>query len=75
MEPVFVVKKCHDIADKVSVKNCTLFIDSCARVYQTWELYLENNKLPKCLMVIPKDGRYCGEILDCDKEEVPTLLL
>ncbi|XP_078037683.1 uncharacterized protein LOC144470442 [Augochlora pura] len=35
-----------------------LYIDSCARVYKSWYDYLENNTLPKCWMLLPKNGIY-----------------
>ncbi|XP_031848100.2 uncharacterized protein LOC116433771 [Nomia melanderi] len=34
------------------------YIDIAARVYKSWEDYLNNNTLPKCLMVVPKNGKY-----------------
>lgn len=32
------------------------FVDCDARVYCDWFDYLENNKLPRCIMCYPKDG-------------------
>lgn len=34
------------------------FIDVRGRVYKSWIDYLTNNTLPKCTMVVPKDGIY-----------------
>ncbi|XP_067207693.1 uncharacterized protein [Linepithema humile] len=36
----------------------TLYIDSNARVYESWSDYVENNTLQECTMVLPKDGFY-----------------
>lgn len=36
----------------------TQYIDSNARVYDTWTSYVTTNVLPKCTMVLPKDGVY-----------------
>ncbi|KZC05623.1 hypothetical protein WN55_04563 [Dufourea novaeangliae] len=47
--PVFKIKR--DI-------SVVWYIDNNARVYKSWEDYLKNNELPKCLMVVPKDGVY-----------------
>ncbi|XP_076233622.1 uncharacterized protein LOC143178711 [Calliopsis andreniformis] len=46
--PVFKIKKLDRI----------WFIDNDGRVYENWQDYLQNNKLPKCTMVYPKDGIY-----------------
>lgn len=35
-----------------------LFIDSCARVYKSWQDYLENNRLPECALCYPRNGMY-----------------
>lgn len=37
---------------------CGILIDHDGRMYKNWEDYLQNNKLPKCTMVYPKDGIY-----------------
>lgn len=34
------------------------YIDYSGRVYKTWDDYKNNNTLPKCIMVLPKDGEY-----------------
>ncbi|KAJ9584756.1 hypothetical protein L9F63_020906 [Diploptera punctata] len=36
----------------------SMFIDSSLRVYKDWQDFLENNKLPDCLMCYPCRGRY-----------------
>ncbi|XP_056646597.1 uncharacterized protein LOC130451540 isoform X1 [Diorhabda sublineata] len=51
--PIFVLRKCKDSEDP-----CRIFIDEIGRVYDTWQLYIENNKLPECIMILPKNGRY-----------------
>lgn len=35
-----------------------IFVDETARVYNTWEAYVNNNYLPKGVMVAPKKGIY-----------------
>jgi hypothetical protein len=36
----------------------SVFIDSCARVYENWQDYLENNRLPECALCYPRNGVY-----------------
>lgn len=43
---------------KIMRLNSTWYIDNDGRIYKSWEDYLNNNKLPKCTMVVPKDGVY-----------------
>ncbi|XP_076293336.1 uncharacterized protein LOC143215256 [Lasioglossum baleicum] len=44
---------------KIKVDETTVwYIDNTGRVYKSWEDYLKNNTLSKCMMVIPKDGVY-----------------
>ncbi|XP_047024720.1 uncharacterized protein LOC124633516 [Helicoverpa zea] len=57
---VFSIRKC--ISKKPGVKGCKIFIDHDARVYETWSDYLSQNKLPKCVMVVPQNGEYSGII-------------
>ncbi|KAJ8728167.1 hypothetical protein PYW08_016552 [Mythimna loreyi] len=57
---VFSIRKCISMNPKV--KGCKLFIDHDARVYETWIDYLTENKLPKCVMVVPKNGEYTGTL-------------
>lgn len=40
---------------------CMLFVDETARVYNTWEAYVNNNNLPRGIMVAPKRGVYVTE--------------
>lgn len=71
VEPVFVLKKCNHEEVKGAVQeNCIIVIDIHGRVYKSWELYLENNRLPKCTMVYPKNGKYMAEITNEEDEEV-----
>ncbi|RZC37512.1 hypothetical protein BDFB_008295, partial [Asbolus verrucosus] len=51
--PIFILRKC-----KHSSSPCRIFIDHTGRVYGTWDEYLTKNKLPKCNMILPKNGRY-----------------
>uniref|UniRef100_A0A2A4JC77 DUF4781 domain-containing protein n=1 Tax=Heliothis virescens TaxID=7102 RepID=A0A2A4JC77_HELVI len=59
---VFSIRKC--ISMKPGVKGCKIFIDHDARVYETWSDYLSENKLPKCVMVVPQNGEYTGIITE-----------
>lgn len=34
------------------------YIDEGGRIYKDWKDYLDHNTLPKCIMVVPKDGSY-----------------
>ena len=43
---------------KIMRLNSTWYIDNEGRIYKSWEDYLKNNKLPKCTMIVPKDGVY-----------------
>jgi hypothetical protein len=44
--------------DIVFEHNINLFIDSCGRVYEGWQDYLENNTLPECVLCYPRNGVY-----------------
>jgi hypothetical protein len=35
-----------------------VYVDTCARKYNSWSDYLEKNKLPKCIYCYPKCGKY-----------------
>lgn len=39
-----------------------MYIDHDARVYKDWKSYLTENKLPKGVLVVPKNGEYRGLI-------------
>jgi len=39
-------------------QNINLFIDSCGRVYEGWQDYLDNNKMPECVLCYPRNGVY-----------------
>ncbi|XP_064211667.1 uncharacterized protein LOC103313132 isoform X1 [Tribolium castaneum] len=54
--PLFILRKC-----KLSNNPCRVIIDDVGRVYHSWNDYLNENKLPKCEMIFPKDGRYRGD--------------
>lgn len=58
---VFSIRKCISMNHKV--KGCKVFIDHDGREYQSWDDYLTNNKLPKCVMVVPRNGEYSGTIV------------
>jgi hypothetical protein len=51
--PIFVLRKC-----KNSTNPCRVIIDNVGRVYKTWNDFLDENKLPECEMIFPKNGRY-----------------
>lgn len=53
--PIYVLRKCMG-----SKHPCRIFIDENNRVYNSWENYIEDNKLHECLMVLPLNGRYTG---------------
>jgi hypothetical protein len=44
--------------DIVFKQNVNLFIDSCGRVYEGWQDYLENNTMPECVLCYPRNGVY-----------------
>lgn len=54
--PIFVIRKCkkHD-ANKHA---CNTFIDHQLRVYDSFQKYIKEVKLSKCVMVLPDDGMY-----------------
>ncbi|XP_018325080.1 uncharacterized protein LOC108736956 [Agrilus planipennis] len=52
--PIFVLKKCYSKCDH----GCRIFIDHEGRIYTSWTQYIDNNRLGKCMMVLPKNGRY-----------------
>jgi len=39
-------------------QNNNMFIDFCGRVYKSWQDYVKNNTLPKCVLCFPKSGVY-----------------
>ncbi|KAK5647165.1 hypothetical protein RI129_002057 [Pyrocoelia pectoralis] len=51
--PVYIIRKCSGSSDP-----CRIIIDHDDRVYESWSDYIEDNKLHKCMMVAPKNGRY-----------------
>ncbi|KAM0728492.1 hypothetical protein ACS0PU_005274 [Formica fusca] len=52
------LKQKEDIKNEVQADYETWYIDICGRVYTSWADYIENNNLPECTMVVPKDGFY-----------------
>lgn len=61
------------IADEIQYE--TWYIDSNARVYKSWTDYIENNHLPKCTMVLPKDGVYQPDMTYIPTEDYSTVWL
>ncbi|XP_038211882.1 uncharacterized protein LOC119832291 [Zerene cesonia] len=59
---VFKVRKC--IPTTVGAKSCRVYIDDHARVYHDWTSYLNNNTLPKCVIIAPENGEYEGLITE-----------
>lgn len=51
------------------------YIDTCGRVYKSWIDYVENNNLPKCTMILPKDGFYQADISYPITEDYSTVWL
>ncbi|XP_066582990.1 uncharacterized protein [Prorops nasuta] len=68
--PIFKVKK---ILDKQS--ETIWYIDTSGRVYTSWRNYINNNNLPKCLMVLPKDGFYQADTSCLLTEDQSTVLI
>ena len=64
--PVFRIKKCFNSKKE----NCRIFIDDSGRVYSSWKDYKENNKLPKCRIVAPSNGKYSGLIINEELQKV-----
>ncbi|XP_070161366.1 uncharacterized protein [Polyergus mexicanus] len=51
------------------------YIDICGRLYKSWADYIENNNLPKCTMVVPKDGFYQANLSYPITEDYSTVWL
>lgn len=51
------------------------YIDIGGRVYKSWTDYVENNNLPKCTMVLPKDGCYQADVSYPVTEDYSTVWL
>jgi len=51
------------------------YIDTCGRVYKSWLDYVENNNLPKCTMILPKDGFYQADVFYPITEDYSTVWL
>lgn len=60
IHPVFRVQKCTTRTGNDSFKRCALFIDEFARVYANWMDFREKNKYDDSLVILPKNGIYCG---------------
>ncbi|XP_015438727.1 PREDICTED: uncharacterized protein LOC107193737 [Dufourea novaeangliae] len=62
--PVFKIKRFKNVTKRENVCQKELdfyetwFIDMFGRVYKSWTDYKQYNTLPKCTMVLPKDGFY-----------------
>ncbi|XP_076234808.1 uncharacterized protein LOC143179453 [Calliopsis andreniformis] len=58
--PVFKIRRICRKTTKTTKCNLydTWYIDVNGRVYANWEDYTTNNTLPKCTMVLPKNGFY-----------------
>jgi hypothetical protein len=39
-------------------QNFNRFIDLCGRMYENWQDYLDNNKIPECVLCYPSNGVY-----------------
>lgn len=70
--PLFVVKKCSRSSKGQKSFNltdtCSIFIDDVPRVYQSWRQFLDKNKLPKCTMYCPANGKYKGEMVGTNQD-------
>ncbi|CAB3230032.1 unnamed protein product [Arctia plantaginis] len=58
---VFKIRKC--IPTTVGAKSCCVYVDDSARVYHNWQSYLEDNTLPKCVIIVPENGEYTGSLV------------
>ncbi|XP_030239496.1 uncharacterized protein LOC115562330 [Drosophila navojoa] len=58
--PVVRVRRCVSISEDSTNSSdcCMVFVDDQGRVYQNWMAYVENNELPKGIMVAPRRGVY-----------------
>ncbi|XP_069674752.1 uncharacterized protein [Periplaneta americana] len=45
-------------SDCLNKRDGFIFIDSCPRLYKGWQDYLDNNRLPDCVMCYPRNGIY-----------------
>jgi hypothetical protein len=52
--PVIRIPRC----DIIFEQNIYLFVDSCGRVYENWQGYLEHNTIPECVLCYPRNGVY-----------------
>ena len=55
--------------------NEDMFIDAELRLYRSWEDFLNNNKLPRCIMCYPTRGKYHRDGLQLDTCESPETKL
>lgn len=53
--PIFVVRKCKKSRQQFP---CCIYIDHQLRVYNSFDEYIANVKLHKCVMVLPTNGIY-----------------
>uniref|UniRef100_A0A1B0EV64 DUF4781 domain-containing protein n=1 Tax=Lutzomyia longipalpis TaxID=7200 RepID=A0A1B0EV64_LUTLO len=57
--PIFRVMRC--ISDLSTEKCCMTFVDTHGRVYRNWEAYKNENIIPDCFIVAPKNGILTGK--------------
>lgn len=60
--PVFCIRKCIPI--EMNAKPCKIYIDDNARVYHSWNAYLTENTLDKCVLIVPENGEYTGTLTE-----------
>jgi hypothetical protein len=46
------------VFDTIFRQNIINFVDSFGRVYEDWQDFLENNRIPECVICYPKNGMY-----------------
>ncbi|CAG9584677.1 unnamed protein product [Danaus chrysippus] len=61
---VFKIRKC--VPTVVGAKSCKVYVDENGRVYHSWESYLKDNTLPKCVIIAPENGEYQGVVTEGD---------
>ena len=54
--------------DIIFEQNINLFVDSCGRVYEGWQDYLEKNTIPECVLCYPRNGVYSAVNGDVEVE-------
>lgn len=62
IHPIYRIPKCFHKNDIKHGKCCAIFVDQFARVYKSWDNFMNDNKFGDCLIVAPKDGFYSSNV-------------